>query len=64
MRLLLGVSKQGGDRRSEEFKNQGASSTLKRGSQAAYLRARLRRDYPDILATYGRSELKLAALRI
>jgi hypothetical protein len=39
----------GGDRKSEQSKDQGVMSTLQRGStNAAYLTARIARDYPDI----------------
>lgn len=39
----------GGDRRSEEARrDQGNNVTLKRGNEAAYLKARLQRDHPEI----------------
>lgn len=46
------LAKHGGDRKSQEAKaDQGAMSTLKRGStQVGYIRARLARDYPEVLA--------------
>lgn len=45
----IALGKHGGDRKSEEFKNQGDNVTLKdRGNKASYLEARLRRDHPEI----------------
>jgi hypothetical protein len=54
----------GGDRRSEEAKQarevQGDIITLKRGTQAAYIRARLERDHPDVAAALDRGEHRSA----
>jgi hypothetical protein len=50
----------GGDRRSERAKeNQGSQRTLKRGETAAYLRAKLARDHPDILRRLDAGEFRI-----
>ena len=54
------LSGHGGDRRSEEARKakdfQGSDRTLKRGDNAAYIRARLERDYTEIAAALDRGE--------
>jgi hypothetical protein len=58
----------GGDRRSVQAivlnsrgeRNQGDIVTLKRGNQAAYLKARLRRDAPEVAEALERGEIKSA----
>jgi len=51
----------GGDRRSPQAKeDQGDNVTLKRGNQAAYLQARLRRDAPELADALDRGEIKSA----
>lgn len=48
------LGKHGGDRKSEAVKDQGDPITLKRGTGAAYLRARLERDgRDDLIAEVG-----------
>ena len=55
------LGKHGGDRRSAQAKeDQGSDRTLKRGDNAAYLQARLRRDAPEIAAALDRGEFKSA----
>lgn len=49
----------GGDRKSDEVKNQGANGTLKRGqNHASYLTARIARDHPEILQRMKKGEFK------
>jgi hypothetical protein len=51
----------GGDRRSPLAKeDQGSIRTLKRGENAAYLQARLRRDAPEVAVALERGEFKSA----
>lgn len=52
----------GGDRRSEQAReDQGADRTLKRGSESAdYIKARLRRDHPEIAEQLEAGEFKSA----
>jgi hypothetical protein len=53
------LGKHGGDRKTDEFKNQGDHITLVCGTTGApYLRARLARDAPDILQALARGEYK------
>lgn len=60
--LEAALADHGGDRKSDNFKasrekrNQGDKITLKRGTQAAYLQARLRRDAPDVADALERGE--------
>lgn len=51
----------GGDRRSEQARqDQGSDRTLKRGDNAAYLKARLQRDHPEIAEALDRGEYRSA----
>jgi hypothetical protein len=55
------LKKHGGDRRSEDAKqDQGSNRTLKRGEGADYTKARLRRDHPEIAERLERGEFKSA----
>ena len=55
------LGKHGGDRRSAQAKeDQGSIRTLKRGDNAAYLQARLRRDAPAMADALERGEFKSA----
>jgi hypothetical protein len=55
----------GGDRRSEEFKNQGYIVTLKdRGNASKYTVARLERDRPDLAARVEAGEMSAHAAAI
>jgi hypothetical protein len=55
------IGKHGGDRRSAQAKgDQGSDRTLKRGDNAAYLQARLRRDAPEVADALERGEIKSA----
>lgn len=58
---LAALKSHGGDRRSEEArKDQGNNVTLKRGNEAAYLKARLQRDHPEIADALDRGEFRSA----
>jgi len=65
-RLEVVLVDHGGDRKSGKFKasqerqNQGDNVTLKRGNQAAYIRARLDRDHSDVAAALDRGEYRSA----
>jgi len=53
----VALGSHGGDRRSTQAKeDQGDIVTLKRGNQAAYLQARLRRDAPEVADALERGE--------
>jgi hypothetical protein len=58
----VALAAHGGDRKSDGFKasreqrDQGDNITLKRGTQAAYLRARLDRDFPEVAAALDQGE--------
>lgn len=56
------LKKHGGDRRSQQARqDQGADRTLKRGSESAdYIKARLRRDHPEIAKALERGEFRSA----
>lgn len=55
------LKKHGGDRRSQQARqDQGSDRTLKRGDNAAYLKARLQRDHPEIAEALERGEFKSA----
>lgn len=55
------LGKHGGDRRSAQVReDQGSVRTLKRGDNAAYLQARLRRDAPAMADALERGEFKSA----
>ena len=45
------IGSHGGDRKSEEYKNQACDASLKHGTKDYFL-ARLERDHPDILSDY------------
>jgi hypothetical protein len=64
VRAEQALAAHGGDRRSEEARqareNQGDNVTLKRGNEAAYIRARLERDHPDVAAALERGEHRSA----
>ena len=56
---LSRLGQHGGDRRSQQVKGNQLDNInlkLKGGTQSAYLRARLARDHPDVLAAYERGE--------
>lgn len=52
------LQQQGGDRRCKE--DQGSNRTLKRGETADYIKARLRRDHPEIAEQLEAGEFKSA----
>jgi hypothetical protein len=57
---VLNLGQHGGDRKSEEAKNQGTGSTLKcRGGTAEYRTLRMKRDRPDLAARVESGELSL-----
>jgi hypothetical protein len=59
--VAAAIGKHGGDRRSAQAKgDQGSDRTLKRGDNAAYLEARLRRDAPEMADALERGEIKSA----
>jgi hypothetical protein len=62
--LQLALGTHGGDRRSEEARqargDQADNLSLKHGTQAAYLKARLERDCPEVAAALDRGEHRSA----
>jgi len=59
--VAAAIGNHGGDRRSAKAKeDQGDNHTLIRGTQAAYLQARLRRDAPEVAEALERGEIKSA----
>jgi hypothetical protein len=62
--LQLALGTHGGDRRSDEAKqareDQADNVSLKHGTQAAYIRARLKRDHPAVAAALDRGEHRSA----
>lgn len=57
----VALGRHGGDRRSEQARqDQGSDRTLKRGDNAAYLKARLQRDHPEIAEALDRGEFRSA----
>lgn len=58
---MAALKSHGGDRRSEQARqDQGSDRTLKRGDNAAYLKARLQRDRPEIAEALERGEFRSA----
>lgn len=60
----VALQSHGGDRRSEEARkvreDQGSGNNLEIGRGAAYLKARLERDYPDVAKAFARGEHRSA----
>ena len=51
------VNGHGGDRKSEEYKNQALAQSLKAHGDNDYINYRLKRDYPDLAERVFTSEL-------